>query len=62
MLRAIFPQISRKTAVDPVKWTPPKAWWAKSRSQISGAGPGRKLITPLGRPASMKSRISRYPL
>src|SRR5688572_22136283 len=38
--------------VEPVKCTPPRRLSASTASPTTGPGPGRKLITPVGRPAA----------
>ena len=41
-----------KTSVEPVKWMPASSGLASAGSPTSGPLPGRKLMTPGGRPAS----------
>src|SRR5690606_19580194 len=47
--------IERKTAVDPVKCTPPRSGCERTCFVISAGSPWMKLITPSGRPASRRS-------
>jgi hypothetical protein len=44
-----------KTDVEPVKWTPARSRWLSATSEIMGASPGTKLMTPGGSPASWSS-------
>ena len=45
-------------AVEPVKCSPAKSGFARAAAVISAPEPGRKLMTPSGRPASIISCLS----
>ncbi len=47
--------IELNTPVEPVKCTPARSGCESAISEIIAGSPGRKLITPLGRPASCSS-------
>ena len=39
-----------------MKWTPARSRWLSATSEIMGASPGTKLMTPGGSPASCRRR------
>ena len=57
MFEPIVFHIELKTAVEPVKWTPARSGLARAASPILAPGPWTRLITPGGRPASVRSCI-----
>ncbi len=46
-------------AVEPVKWTPASSGCGSATSETSLPSPVTRLMTPLGRPASSRSCMSR---
>ena len=57
MFSPIVFHIAWKTGVEPVKWMPAKSGCASTGSPTLAARPGRKLMTPSGRPAAWSSFI-----
>src|SRR3954447_5283380 len=53
----IVRQIEWKTPVEPVKCTPASSGLASAEAPLSAPGPKTRLITPVGSPASSRTRI-----
>ncbi len=59
MLPPIVFHMDWNTAVLPVKWTPAKSAFSRTGSPTYLPGPGIKLITPSGTPASFHNSIQK---
>src|SRR5262245_53022334 len=60
MLSPTVFHIALNTPVEPVKWIPASSGLARTGSPIALPRPYTRLITPGGRPAASKIRITKY--